>query len=386
MKFALNSLLLFCSVLGSVGCTTLSSTMEKWSSLNNSKREYTVKAAWVRQTTEKENLEFRKINRMTPIVAEDLVIQGNGVDGLVAYTKRFGYEKWRLKIENGVEPSATVINDRLFVGASDGKFYSIEMSTGRIEWQFDSKSENLAKPLLHEGVVYFLAGNNVFYALDASNGQQLWLYSRQDTSEFSIRGGSQAALHNGVLYVGFSDGSLVALNASNGSPAWEVLLNKNKRFRDIDATPVIDGQNIYVSGYDDKLYCLNFNGEIQWRIDGGGYSPVTVVSDRIYYPTTNGEVLALNKNNGSVIWKFSVPDGIATEVQFINGDIVIGESQGALRFLDTGLGKEIGSFTPGRGILSTPWISEKDNRVYFISGEANLYAIEARWTKIPYFN
>ncbi len=188
MKFALYSLLL----LSLAGCTTLSNTMEKWSSLNNSKREYTVKAAWVRQTTEKENLEFRKINRMTPIVTEDLVIQGNGIDGLVAYTKRFGYEKWRLKIENGVEPSATVINDRLFVGASDGKFYSIEMSTGRIEWQFDSKSENLAKPLLHEGVIYFLAGNNVFYALDASNGQQLWLYSRQDTSEFS---------KEGILYV-----------------------------------------------------------------------------------------------------------------------------------------------------------------------------------------
>lgn len=382
MKFVLYSLL----ILGLSGCATFKGTLEKWSSLNNSKREYSVKATWVRQTTENENLEFRKINRMTPVVTEDLVIQGNGIDGLVAYTKKFGYPKWRLKIENGVEPSATAINDRLFVGASDGKFYSVELSTGQIQWQFDTKSENLSQPLLHEGIVYFLAGNSVFYALDAVTGQQLWLYSRQDTSEFSIRGGSQAVIKDKTLYVGFSDGSLVALNATNGSSVWEVQLNKNKRFRDIDATPVIDGQNIYVSGYDDKLYCLNLNGEIQWRIEGGGYSPVTIAGDRIYYPNTNGEVLALNKSSGAVLWKFKVPDGIATEVKFINGDLVFGESQGALRFLDKNDGREIGSFTPGRGILSTPFVSEKDSRVYFISGEANVYAIEAKWTKIPYFN
>lgn len=368
------------------GCATLNTTLEKWSSLNNSKRDYEVKAAWVRQAPETPNLGFRKINRMTPVVTEDLVIQGNGVDGLVAYSKGLGYRKWRLKIENGVEPTAAVIKDRLFVGASDGKFYSVEMSTGTIQWSFDTKSENLAQPLLHDGVVYFLAGNNVFYALDAVSGRQLWLYSRQDTSEFSIRGGSQAALHNGILYVGFSDGSLVALKSENGTPLWEVQLNKNKRFRDIDATPVVADNNIYVSGYDDKLYCLNLNGEIQWRVEAGGYSPVTVSGDRIYYPTTNGEVMALNKNNGSTVWKFEVPDGIATEIKFINGDLVFGESQGALRFLEKNQGKEIGSFTPGRGILATPYVSEKDNRVYFISGEANVYAVEAKWIKIPYFN
>ncbi len=106
-------------------------------------------------------------------------------------------------------------------------------------------------------MVYVLAGNNVFYALDAATGRQIWLYSRQDTSQFSIRGGSQAALRNGTLYVGFSDGSLVALNAKSGSVVWELQLNRNKRFRDVDATPVLDGDQIYVASYDDKLYCVS---------------------------------------------------------------------------------------------------------------------------------
>ncbi|AHZ84524.1 PQQ-binding-like beta-propeller repeat protein [Bdellovibrio bacteriovorus] len=369
-----------------VGCTTLNSGLEKWSSLNNSKREYEVKAAWIRRTTEKDNLGFRKINRMTPVLAGDLVIQGNGLDGIVAYSRDNGQERWRLPIENGAEPSATLIRDRLFVGASDGNFYSIEASTGTVQWTFNTKSENLAAPLLEDGIVYFLAGNSVFYALDAATGRQIWLHSRQDTSQFSIRGGSQAALNNGILYVGFSDGSVVALNAKTGSSLWEVQLNRNKRFRDIDATPVVEGNQLYVAGYDDKLYCLSVDkGEVLWRIEGGGYSGVTVVGDKLIYPTTNGEVQALNKASGDKLWSYKLKDGIATQVRTYKGVLVFGESQGSLRFLDANAGTEVGSFEPGRGILSSPQVDEKAGRVYFISGEANLYAIDAGWIRTPYF-
>lgn len=343
-------------------------------------RVFEVKRAWVRQTTEKDNLGFRKINRMTPLIVGDLVIQGNAMDGIAAYERENGQLRWRLPIANGVEPSATFIRDRVFVGASDGNFYSLSAKTGEVQWTFNTRAENLAEPLLDEGVVYFLAGNNVFYALDAATGRQLWLYSRQDTSQFSIRGGSRAALKNGTLYVGFSDGSLVALDSKNGNVQWELQLNRNKRFRDIDASPVIDGDQIYIAGYDDHLYCVSTTkGEVLWRVDGGGYSAVTVMGNKLIYPTTSGEVWALNRTNGEKLWSYKLSTGIATQVRPYKGLLVFGESQGSLKFLDADTGKVLGGVEPGRGILSAPSVDEKANRVYFISGEANLFAIEAGW-------
>src|SRR5690606_31429106 len=108
---------------------------------------------------------------------------------------------------------------------------------------------------------------------------------------FSVRGGTKPTLYKGLLYVGFSEGSLIAFNARSGLPVWELQLNKNKRFKDIDSTPVIDGNLLYVSGYDDRLYCIDAQrGEIIWKIDGGGYYGITIDSDRIYYPTSGGEV------------------------------------------------------------------------------------------------
>lgn len=354
------------------------------------KRVFAVREVWVRQAPENDNLAFRKINRMTPVILGNLLIQGNAIDGVTAYDRESGRQMWRLPVLNGIEAGATLINDRLFFGASDGQFYSVNAKTGKVLWTFPTRIENIAEPLLDAatGILYFLSGSNVVYALDAESGRQVWLYSRQDNSNFSIRGGSKPALKDGNLFVGFSDGTLVSLNAKTGNLQWELPLNKNKKFRDIDSSPVIDGDQIYISGYDDKLYCVNAQkGDVQWKIDGGGYYPVTIAGDKIYYSTTSGEVWALQKGNGQKAWTYSVKEGIPTQVRIYKGLAVFGESQGHLRFLDANTGKQVASFDPGRGIMSTPSMDDKAGQIYFISGEANVYAMEAKWTYpqwIPY--
>lgn len=374
------------SIFSLSGCSTLDRLMSRTAE----KREFQVREVWVRQGPEKDNLAFRKINRMTPVVFGNLVIEANALDGVVAYEGRTGREIWRVSIPHGAEAGAALVKDRLFLGASDGSFYSLQASTGKILWTFPTRTENIAEPLLDTstGIVYFLSGANVVYAVDAESGRQIWLYSRQDNSNFSIRGGSKPALKDGNLYVGFSDGTLVNLNAKTGNLQWELPLNKNKKFRDIDATPVIDGDQIYISGYDDKLYCISAQkGDVLWKVDGGGYFPITIFGDKIYYSTTGGEVWALQKGNGQKLWNYKLKEGVATQVKIYKGLAVFGESQGALKFLDANTGKAIASFDPGRGIMSTPLVDDKNDAIYFISGEANVYAMEAKWAYpqwIPY--
>lgn len=350
--------------------------------LGNQKKVFYTHHSWVRRTTDTDNSRYRKINRMTPIVTSDLVIQGNGMDGLAAYQKSNGILKWKLFIQDGVEGGATLIKDRIFFGGNNGYFYSASIRDGSIVWSYQTRSENFSEPLLdaEHGVIYFLGGNNTLYALEADSGKSVWTYSRQDTNNFSIRGGTKPALYKDTLFAGFSDGSFIAFNSKSGSPLWELHLNKNKKFRDIDATPVVDGDYVYVAGFDDKLYCiLSSRGEIAWRVDSGSYSGITLFEDKLFYPTSSGEILALKKSNGEKIWSYKLPKGIATSVKTYKGMIVFGESQGSLRFLDALTGKTIGSFEPGKGILSAPAIDEKNNHLYFISGEANLYALEAKW-------
>lgn len=327
---------------------------------------------------------FRRIVRAQPVLYKDYVLVADPNIGLHAFyigsdqnlkATQF-YKAWTFPLLNGVESSFAVINNRAFVGASDGNFYSIDLDKKEVVWKFPLKAEVLSEPVLDDdGHVYFLSGNNIFYCLDAADGRQIWAYSRQDTANMTVRGGASATFDKDRLYVGFSDGSLVALSISSGAPLWEIQLNKNKRFRDIDAKVQVDEKSIYVSAYDDKVYSLNkSDGSIQWRYEAGGYSNLTLEGEFIYVPLSSNQLVKLNKESGKEVWKISDLKGVPTEV-LIKGDFVIfGDSKGDLRIHNKQSGLTVHQFEPGRGVFSKPLVDKKNN-IYFVSNESIFYGL-----------
>lgn len=340
------------------------------------KEDLKVSAFWVQDTLKEPNVGYRKVNRFAPILYKDLIVVANGLEGLIAYDIYDKIKKWSVGINHGVEAPGAVINSRLFVGGLNGVFYSIDLDTAKIVWEFDTRSEVVSEPLIQDGLVYFLSGSNILYCLDAINGRQIWVYNRQDTAtQMTIRGGAKPSYSQGQIYQGFSDGSLVSLNAKTGTPQWEVLLNRNSKFKDLDASAVIDGDTIFINSYDDKLYALSkSSGSILWKSDFGGATAPLVVSDRLIYTSSKGHLMVVTKKSGDLLWKISNLKGVATEPINHKGLIVIGESQGAILFYDLVTGELKGNFDPGRGILGRI-TSDKNKRVYFISGEANIYGL-----------
>lgn len=350
---------------------------------DNKLKKFIVSAFWVQDTLAQPNNHFRKINRMSPVIYKNSIIVGNAYDGLVSYDLTSKNEKWRVKIPYGVEASVATIKDRLFVGSNNGKMYSIDMTNGEIVWFFDSKSELVSEPLLDEGVLYFISGSQSLYALDASNGKQLWIHNRQDTTNtITVRGGAKPSISKGIVYVGFSDGALVALNSRTGTEQWEITLNRNTKFKDIDASPVIDGDFIYINSYDDKVYCLSKEkGEVIWHTNFGGHGTPLIAGDNLFITSSKGDLVALAKKDGRVLWSKKTKEGIFTEPLLfgpkLDPMIVTGESQGKLLFFNATTGEKLQVFEPGRGVFSKP--SVHGDSLYFISGEGNIYGLSARY-------
>jgi outer membrane protein assembly factor BamB len=311
-----------------------------------------------------------------------MIFQGNGIDGLVAFSRKGIIEKWRLEIKDGIEAGAVLSDGVLYFGAGDGLFYAVNSADGRIIWSYPLKAEGLGKPTISGDHIYVLGGNNVAHALDVKTGKLLWVYNRRDASNLSIRGGSQPAVSGDTVYFGFSDGSLVALSRNSGNILWEANLNQNKRFRDVDASPVVEGEVMYISSYDGKLYALNkADGKVFWSLDDGGYDEVLISDQTIYLSSTGGKTLALEKKSGKVIWSKTNPKGIGTAPVLWRGVLMVGEMDGSLRFLDGRSGEFLSSFDPGRGVTSQPFLDKKTNEVFFISADANLFGLKLDWRK-----
>ena len=354
------------------GCTTV----------KRSPNRFVVEKRWARSTLAQEYLAGRRIHRFTPIVTEKVIYAANSIDGISALDRSNAQTIWRFDVKDGVEGGAQLADDILYFGAGDGQLYALQAATGALLWTYPLKAEGLAEPLVRNGVVYVLGGNNVAHALDAKTGRLIWLYNRREASNLSVRGGSQPALSGDNVLIGFSDGALVALNKNSGTVSWETSLNRNKRFRDVDATPVVDGENVYVSSYDGSLYALGrADGKILWTIDDGGYEKVQIAGPTLFYSSTNGKTMAVEKASGKVIWTKDNPRGIGTGPVLYRNVLIIGEMSGALRFLDTRTGDFLGDFAPGRGVTSRAAVDPKKGEVYFVSHDANLYALRVNWKR-----
>lgn len=383
------TLVMVCSalfvVLSSAGCTGLQKTVRE--TVTNKLREtpkgrsFAIENSWTRMTTRGEFFGFRRLNRMTPLVTEELVVQANAIDGIIAYGRKDGVERWRLPLVNGVEGGAQVVGDRLYFGASDGNFYAVNLNNGQTVWTFPVHAETLAAPTVEGGIVYFESGADVVYALDASTGKQVWVYNRQLTGNLSIRATTRPTVAGEKLLVGFSDGFVVALRKRDGGLIWERKIGKSNRFRDVDATPVVDGSEIYVASFDAALYSLNLEtGDVNWTLDDGAYVPVTLgagrFADRLFYSTAGGKIYSVQKATGRVLTTIPIKKGIATQVSLFRGFIVYGESEGSLIIADAEKGQQVAKFDPGYGIVARPAVIDGTGEAFFLSNGANLYALK----------
>ena len=85
---------------------------------------------WSRSTLNKPYLHFRHMNRMSPILTDELVIQGNAVEGIKAFGRDSGRKIWSFSVRNGVEGGAVLDGDNLYFGAGDGRFYCLSVQNG----------------------------------------------------------------------------------------------------------------------------------------------------------------------------------------------------------------------------------------------------------------
>ena len=67
-----------------------------------------------------------------------------------------------------------------------------------------------SSPAVANGVVYISSDDHNLYALNATDGRQLWVYPTENWVE------SSPTVANGIVYVSSEDENLYALNAANG--------------------------------------------------------------------------------------------------------------------------------------------------------------------------
>ena len=338
------------------------------------------KKVWMRETFSKDFTRPSILQSIKPVLTkEDLLVQGNKVNGVSVYTSKQGKRKWLFPIKGGVAGDILVSGEFVFFGGSDGFLYALYLKTGRVLWKYYTGLTGISAPVVRGSNLYFASASKI-YCLNIKTGENIWTYSTQiKPTEFTVEGVAAPLIGNKFIYFKVSDGSLIALDFK-GRLKWKhTLSNSGSRFTTAFSSPVMGKVCLYSSSLESGVYCLNKKtGKVIWKTDVGSYGDLLLDGSRLFYSTHDGKVLALDQKSGKQIWSHDVPESIATSPVLYKDILIYGEYAGVLRFISRSTGEELHSFPFGNGMSAPPVLSEATSELYFISNAGWLYKMRLK--------
>ncbi len=246
----------------------------------------------------------------TPAIHNGMLIIGSLSGKLYAVNASTGKILWKRVLERnpewwGIASSPLVYNGRIYVTTfSDGTLHALDMDGNEI-WNVTTgnRVNQYASPSAVGGMILF-AGNstsNMLYSV-RENGSVAWTFPADGRIT-----GTPSAGYGMIFFT--TENRLYALNL-NGTEAWSMAFNGTI------SSPAVAYGKVFAGSMDGRFYCINAtSGEVLWVFDANGkiYSSPAVADGVVYFATNvpNGTVYALNVENGSLIWAYSMnpPEG-----------------------------------------------------------------------------
>ena len=286
---------------------------------------------------------------------------------------------WTHPLGEGVEATAAIAGDRIYLGGLDGGFYALDLATGKPQWKYQAEGSIRSSPALADGVLFFGDEAGFVHAVAADTGTRIWRYEAlgEVTSSPNLAGD--------CVLVGSFDQFLYCLSPKDGTVRWKVETDGP-----VNASPAVFrdesfGDLVLSSGCDGYLRSLKLSdGTEVHKIALGGYvaASAAVGGSRAFVGTFENKVLAVDLGQSEVVWRYEHP---SRKFPFyasaaLAGDLVIAAGRDKMvHGLDGATGEARWTF-PTRGRIDASPVVLPDPKLgsrVFVGGESGvLYALK----------
>ncbi len=203
----------------------------------------------------------------------------------------------KVKLPFAASCAAVADAKRIYVGAANQRFYSLDILHGTQYWQLMTPNTVASTPLIDRGQLYFAGLDGRIVSCTKDDRVRNWEYLTEGPifADLVIGGDS--------VYAASSDRSLYCLDRSSGKRRWRVRFDTP-----LLQAPVVADDRVYISIPEEGLFALNAKtGEQIWRRREGGQFLVQLDRYSYLYSPGSREVLKVNVNNGSVAQALNTP-------------------------------------------------------------------------------
>lgn len=267
--------------------------------------------------------------------------------------------KWKFEGKAESYSSPVIFQDKIYVGSEDHFLYAIYLETGKIAWKFKTAGAVNSSPIVFGQRIYFGSMDGYYYALDAQTGKLIWKYKT---------GGEHKIGRNGLW----------------GMQPYMFYMEDPFDFFISSPIAQDDGvsKTIYFGSSDGNLYALDAdNGNLRWKYLTGAAIRTTplLYEGNIYIGSWNQYVYAIDAQSGNLHWKFKTKsddenhllEGIQASISAANGMVFIGSRDGYLYALDAKKGELAWQYSTWPSWITTTSADRKGN-IFLTSSDSRL--------------
>ncbi len=227
---------------------------------------------------------------------------------------------WEFQTGSKVHATPVIHNNIVYIGSFDSIFYAIKASNGEELWHYKTDNRILSTAAVYEDIICFESGN-ILYGLDLQ-GNFLWLDTLYDgavTNQHDIWDcfRSSPALKDSIAYIGSEKGNIIGVNVKTGERVFHCQTPAPNHT--IETTPLIYNNKIYIGDWDGEFYVYNLTtAELVWSYDTkddntytGWVNAITtdpvIHNDSVIFGGRSCNLYSLDAATGEKNWMYNEP-------------------------------------------------------------------------------
>ena len=299
-----------------------------------------------------------------------------------SFNSENGRRVWETELDTAVVTGVGGGMDMVLIGTQKGELIALSDADGEERWRTRLTSEVLAPPSAVDGVVVARTSDGRVSGIDADSGESLWSYQRA-VPLLSLRGASAPVIAGDKVVAGYDNGKLVALSLRDGKVVWEKSIavprgrTELDRLVDIDATPVILNDTIYVVTYHGNVAGVDLNsGRVFWSREMSSQSGLDAVyGDAVYVTDDDGYVWAVQDGSGDALWRQTRLERRKASAPAVAGQyVLVGDFEGYVHWIARDDGRFVArQQISDSAIRSKPLV--QDGVAYIIAADGRIAAV-----------
>ncbi len=277
-----------------------------------------------------------------------------------------------------------VDNADIFASLVDGSIVSVSISDNKpkINWSQNIGSVG-ASPVIYKDIVIVNTRKNSIYALDRTTGKILWVFNTVTDMTTMSKIGS-VSISNDKVFVTMQNLESYVLDVNTGALfGVDSLIGKSyfsspMSFISAVVSPVINNGIMLSANTDNLFSAISYSNSKEinklWTLPFGTYASPCFNNEIAFIATSSNQVLAVNANNGKIIWDLNLlskaedKDFYILGILLINNNLIINTNKGDVFFINSVTGEFISRQHLSDGFISSIIIVDNNIIVVDIDG------------------